>query len=541
MPQPHNFHQINDVPREEFEGLSPRLLHGLLWDLLGPGSPVKVGELTEDDLEAMPLLHLLRRLVGELDAREIKLTPKGNLPGKLVKAYYATQRLSDSFVEGGSFTIRGEDDYLALRVIKHLLYMLGWTKKRNGKLSLTKKGRDARKLAPREYFLAVFTTHARKFNLAYADGFAAGGELQFLFPYLLYLLQLLGKKTRPVSAYRERMWRAFPRLVEDVPQYPDAVLQSRLLSRFLDFYGLLDLDPGGGRERRPATVATNAPFSRVFYLDMEARTAPPPEAEAYDKQLKTALFDAETGGQSWVSDETPPELLEQFQASIRAIEERQRAGETVSVGSLLGELRLVPPEEATTDEIASRETARLTVALEKAGLLVEHPEGMPPPDVYAYLHDLVLPYAVVPPAAGQRCLIPVAEVLLAYDDPLELTAEAFLLSLFDLEESFDAGLLAAKVRLGPRMVDRERALRHVRDWRAQFTGIEPLAFTLLDMPEAPPTGVPNQEVCFFGVEYRVTHRGGRQETYHGEGLVQLTLEEEVGWSVSGAQFPGFEF
>ena len=284
--------------------------------------------------------------------------------------------------------------------------------------------------------------------------------MQFLFPYLLYLLQLLGDKVRPVAAYKARMWRAFPLLETAVTQYPETVLLSRLLRRFLDLYGLLVLDEGGGREQRPATVRTNALFRRVFTLDMEARTAPPTEEEAYEKQVKTALFDAETGSQSWVSNETPPEVLEQFQASIRAFEKQRGAGE------------------------------------EAAG------------------HGLT---------------------------PLELQTEDFLLALFDLEQPFDANLLAAEVRLGSRMVDRQRALRHLSDWRKQHVAIDPIAFELFEVPEAPPTGVPNQEVCFFGAEYRVSYPDGRRQTYRGEGVVQLTLEAGGEWRVSGAQFPGFAF
>lgn len=90
------------------------------------------------------------------------------------------------------------------------------------------------------------------------------------------------------------------------------------------------------------------------------------------------------------------------------------------------------------------------------------------------------------------------------------------------------------------MVPRKRALRHVNDWRERYTHIEPLAFNLLDFPGAPPTGVPNQEVCFFGVEYRVHYSDGRAETERGEGVVQLTLEDDE-WLISGAQFPGFAF
>ena len=463
MPPPDNFiNQLNDTPREDFEGLSPRLLLGLLRDFLGPGSPMKVSNLTEADLDATPLLYFLRRLMGELAEKEIKLTAKGNLPAKLVKGYYATGRLPDAFVEDGISTIRGEDDYLPLQIVKHLLDILGWTKKRHGKLSLTKKGHEARELPPRKFFQQVFLTHAQRFNLAYADAFAAGHQLQFLFPYLLYLLQLLGDKVRPVAAYKARMWRAFPMLEPEVTQYPEAVLHSRLLRRFLDLYGLLALDEGGGREQRPPTVSTNELFRRVFTLDMEARMAPPTEEEAYEKQIKTALFDAEMGSQSWVSDETPPEVLLQFQASIREFEAQRAAAAA---------------EEDAEDSFS----------------------------------------------------------------PLEIMTEAFLLALFDLNRPFDGQLLAEEVRLGSRMVLRQRALRHVEKWRRQYSAINPIAFELFELPGAPPTGVPNQEVCFFGAEYRVSLRDGRQETYRGEGVVQLTLENGGEWRVSGAQFPGFAF
>lgn len=189
MPNLPGIDAINNAPRDDFEGLSPVQMNRLLYNFLGPASPVKVKEnLTEADLEAIPLLYFIRRLMKSLSDKEIKFTPKGNLPGKLVKEYYATVRLPDEFVETGITRIRGEDDYEPAQLTKHLPILTGWAKKRNGKLSLTKKGRAALELPPATFFEEVFFTHARKFNTAYFHGFEGGDRLQFFFPYLVYLL-----------------------------------------------------------------------------------------------------------------------------------------------------------------------------------------------------------------------------------------------------------------------------------------------------------------------------------------------------------------
>jgi hypothetical protein len=534
---------FNNTPEDDFEGLTPRLMHGLLYDFLGPGSPIKVKELSEEALLAMPLCYFANRLLGELDEKEIKLTAKGNLPGRLVKEYYATGCLPDDMIDKGYSSLRGEDDYLPLQTVKHQLDLLGWTKKRHNTLSLTKKGRQARELSPTEFFRQFFLHHIRRFYLGYGDGYGEAADiLQRFVPYLTYLLEVRGKTERPTAYYHQRMQRAFPMIGLDGDERIGWALDTRLFERLLGYYGLVEYKHEYHPGKASSTIITNSLFREVFYLDPDARTPPPSEEERYEKQLKTALFDAEMGGQSWTSDDIPPELLDQFHANIRAFEERHAAGETTTVGELLGDLPLLPPEEVTEDAIAEREIERLLDALLDKGILTDRPEALTPFGYYRYLTEGLLEHEITPPVDGQQLLLTFEDVVLGGRTPDQLTAEAFLLALFNLDEPFPVDLLNEQMRLGQEAVSRERGLAHLNAWRERYRRIVPVSYGTIDLPpEELPQLPPGQAVCFFGVDYVVVHPDGREEAFRGEGVIELVLREGGEWAVSGGMFPGFEF
>ena len=265
----------------------------------------------------------------------------------------------------------------------------------------------------------------------------------------------------------------------------------------------------------------------------------PEDPEAYERQLRAALFDAEMGSQSFVSDEVPLEMLEHFQAQVRAFEERAANQQKVTVASLLGEDYITHPDEITDAATARRETQRLTQLLRTAGIVAELDQPLDPPDHYAYLHNMLLPYEVVPPQPGQLLVLPFAEVFSASFDPLMFTVEEFLMGLFSLQEEFPAELLSPVMRLRNEQVDRARGLAHLRAWRAQIKHIAPLSFGPIDVPPVPAPS-PEQAVQFFGVAYRVTYHDGRVQTYEGAGVLELIFSGKE-WLVSGAQFPGFSF
>lgn len=544
MPTPTDpFAQLNDLPEDDFEGLSPRLMRGLLDDFLGPGSPIKLRELSEETMLAMPLCYFADRLLGDLDQGAIKLTAKGNLPGKLVRDYYATGRLPDWMIDQGYESLRGEDNYLPLQIVKHQLDLLGWTKKRHNKLSLTKKGEQARELSPTEFLRQFFLHHVRRFYLGYADGFGeAVDSLQRFLPYLVYLLEVRGRSERPTAYYHERMDRAFPMIGLAGNERTGWALNSRLIDRCLGYYRLVEYQPGHRTNGNVPSVATTELFREVFYLDPAARAAPPSEEERYEKQLKAALFDAEMGGHSWVSDEMPTELLEQFHHNIRAFEKRQQAGEITTVEALLGDLPLLPPEEVTDPAIAEREITRLLDALGQGGVITDRPDELPPTDYYRFLVEALLPFEVVPPLAGQRLFVSAEDIILNGRSPEQLATEVFLLRLFALDQPFPADLLHEQMRRGQQVVSRQRGLDHLNAWRGKFRHITPLAFDVVDLPAAElPPMLPDQAVCFFGIEYLAVHPDGREERFRGEGVIELVAAGDQGLLVSGGMFPGFAF
>ncbi|MBB4079782.1 hypothetical protein GGR28_002409 [Lewinella aquimaris] len=530
---------VNESPNDDFEGLSPRQVHFLLNDFLGRGSVVKIRvDMPSDTVDRMPLPEMVRRLLSQLQQKEINLTQKGNLPGKLVKEMYATGLLPDRYIEQGITILRGEDDYLAAQVAKHLPLVLGWTKKRNGKLSLTKKGEKALTLPRGTFFQQLFQAHLRRFNLGWSDGYPESGELQYLFPYLAYLLLILGRKARFVTEYAERMSRAFPMLEE---AYGDltSVMELRFFDRFLYYYGLVP-ERNTILSREPAQPFQPTDLYRaVFYLDGDARPAPPSEEQVYENQLKVALFDAERGSHTHISDDMPPELLDQFQAQIRSFEAQQASGNFVPVRKLLGDAPLVAPRDIPDDATARRETVRLLKLLESVGVLTDEVPDLEPLPYYTFLHDVLLEHEVVPPQKGQRVMLPFEQVFMEDFDPIESITEFFLLRLFDLEQVFPADILNGEMRLDNQVVGPEQALAHLSGWRAQFSEITPIGFEPFDDPRLPPRTA-TDAVQLFVVEYEATYPDGRTEKFVGPGVVELVYDGEE-WRVSGAQFAGFQF
>ncbi|NJB84438.1 hypothetical protein GGR26_000183 [Lewinella marina] len=529
----------NDQPLDDFEGLTPRQVHHLFHDFLGAGSMVKLVEAPAHPAAVeLPLLRFATDLLDELAKAEIRLTAKGNLPGKLVKACYATGRLPDYAIERGITRLSGEDDYLPLQVVKHVLLQLGWMKKRNNRLSLTAKGKKARHLPPTAIFRDFLLTHLRKFNLGWSDGYPQHGDLQYVAPYLFYLLLLLGGEQRPVEDYTRRLRKAFPHLAADFPgRSLDQAASVRLFERCLAYYGLVGLSPEGDL---PAHVVATDHFRSVFYLDPDARPEPPSEEEQYQRQLKTALFDAEMGSQSYFSDDMPLEMVEAFQQQIREFEAQ---GETVRIGDLLGTFPLVPPDDIPDEETARREAERIINALqERRILLLDSEEAQRDAfSFYGYLHGMLLNHEIVPPTPNTTRVVLFDEVFLANIDPVEALTEAFLLALFDLGNPFPADLLASRVRLDNRVVPRERALRHLNSWRNRYQKITPLAFEIVN--DGPQIATPSdqQSVQFYLVAYEVLRSpGGTPKTFDGAGVVEAMLEDNE-WRITGARFPGFEF
>jgi len=132
-----------------------------------------------------------------------------------------------------------------------LIELAGLTKKRNGKLSLTK---SSQKVIGdnEELFRQIFLTFTNKFNWAYYDGYGENQIGQLGHGFSLILLAKYGQEKRLDSFYAERYFKAYPHLLDSIePDYGSLERYStncytvRTFDRFLDYFGLININEQG--------------------------------------------------------------------------------------------------------------------------------------------------------------------------------------------------------------------------------------------------------------------------------------------------------
>ncbi|MEX0662400.1 MAG: hypothetical protein WEA58_02550 [Balneolaceae bacterium] len=164
------FDDLNNRPIPDFDGLSPAQMHELFYDKFGPNSSIELQPLCDSEYQQISLLNqicYLAQIIAE--NKEIRLTKKGFLPVKIVADLYDQGFLKDEHIESGISKLYKEADSMTVHLTRILIEQMGIAKKRNGKLSLTKKAENTLVNKPKLMRL-LFDTFASKFNWAYFDG-----------------------------------------------------------------------------------------------------------------------------------------------------------------------------------------------------------------------------------------------------------------------------------------------------------------------------------------------------------------------------------
>lgn len=241
--------EFNKQSIQGFEGYSPFEMHTLLYFPFDSNSPVTIEKLADSDYQKIPLLNLLRYFLNLVkNSGYIKLTAKGFLPTKIVQELYNQGFIEESQFSSGLSKLYKESDSLTINLTRLLSELAGLTKKRNGKLSLTKIGEkitdDNQKL-----FELIFKTMTQKFNWAYYDGYENDQIGQLGFGFSLILLSNYGDKKRLDYFYSEKYLEAFPQLLESITpthrtaeQYAGNCYSIRTFDRFLKYFGLVEIE-----------------------------------------------------------------------------------------------------------------------------------------------------------------------------------------------------------------------------------------------------------------------------------------------------------
>lgn len=269
---------------DDFDGLSPEQMHALLYQ----------------PFDSAPLDSLERRLPGDLDApvlglfgiiaeaareRGIKLTARGNLPLKLVKAADAWLRDNGQRRADRIGSISTERDVSAFHYVRVVAEAAGLLRKARGYLYLTRRGErlvDADDRAG--LYTRLFTAYTRRFNWAYRDGFDDLPIVRDSFGFALYLLHRHGAAWRPADIYEDAFLRAFPMALDEAKASTDATgpdperrvrlaWRSRTLNGFACLFDLAEL---ASESATPPSPLDDTLYVRATPLLARVFPHPPP-------------------------------------------------------------------------------------------------------------------------------------------------------------------------------------------------------------------------------------------------------------------------
>lgn len=240
-------------PLDDFEGFSPNEMHGLLYSPYDEEkSPLVLNTGIDDKLISQVRFydHIFRFLDILKNQQPLKLTQKGNLPRKFCRTLCEMDILEEDYIAFKNCLIMREEDSYYIHLINIFTKLIGFTKERQGKLSLTKKYEkylDCKSTS--EMFLYLFRNFTRKFNWGYSDFYPESWIIQSGFGFSIFLVQKYGDKPREIKFYIDKYLRAFPSVMRDFPDTKYSTGEKdfqrcyrvRVFRRFLKRFGFIEL------------------------------------------------------------------------------------------------------------------------------------------------------------------------------------------------------------------------------------------------------------------------------------------------------------
>ena len=249
---------MNRYPLDDFEGFTPNEMHELIYRPFdNDSSPLIMNTDMDTDLvsDAQFYKFSTRYLEMLWERQPLKLTQKGNLPRK-----FCRELIDEGIVEDDQIALRfrmyplmREDESRYIFLINHLTRMVGLTKIRTGKISLTllvDRFKKMKTVSP--LFIFLLRGYIDKFNWGYDDYYPESNIIQAGFGFSIFLVQKYGDKERTDKFYARKYLKAFPSVMrdfEDTTYYSGEerfmrCYSTRVFERFLRRFGLVEIITG---------------------------------------------------------------------------------------------------------------------------------------------------------------------------------------------------------------------------------------------------------------------------------------------------------
>ncbi len=247
---------LANIPRDNFEGLTTNEMVNLLrYPFDKNNSPMLLNK--KFDAQLIKDIHFYKDVVKYLSilkkVEPVKLTQKGNLPlffCRMLIDEGIYDRFTRIFLH--QFPLKTELDSPHIHTINIITRVSGLTRKKYGKLTLTKKAiRYLKSNSIVELYLTMLVSFATKCNWEYFDYYPSSPIIQERFGFTIFLVQKYGNESRKFQFYSDKYLRAFPRLIIDflnnIKRYQECYFY-RVIERFLDRFGLIEIERDMERE-----------------------------------------------------------------------------------------------------------------------------------------------------------------------------------------------------------------------------------------------------------------------------------------------------
>jgi hypothetical protein len=204
---------FNNCPSDIFLGFTPTELHYLLYETFGDKSPIQFcNDLDDTTLNQIPLFRIAEEYLKIIQRdKQIKLTPLGALPKKVMVELYDKKILLDEHIESGLIKLWREQDCISIMSARLTVELAGFVRKANGKVVLTKKGERLLKSENRiNLFKQFFQTFTEKFNWGFNDLYPKEPIGQLGWAFSVYMLCKFGDQTNISDYYADIYLKVFP-------------------------------------------------------------------------------------------------------------------------------------------------------------------------------------------------------------------------------------------------------------------------------------------------------------------------------------------
>lgn len=241
----------NNTPLEDFEGFTPNEMTGLLYAPFDPSrSCMRLNsEIDEEKLKGSYFVKDIRLYLERIRSLQpMKLTVKGNLQRKFCRGLISDGICSEGGRNFDKWPLMGEDDSHYRLVMDNFTRMIGLTKKRNNRLSLTRKGEKMYKASLRDFYLLIFENYCRRLNWGCIDHYPDADIIQRSFLFSLFLIQKYGNTKRKTSFYSEKFIKAFQTVLDEFDErlstrenFLLCCYSLRVFKRFMKRFDLIEI------------------------------------------------------------------------------------------------------------------------------------------------------------------------------------------------------------------------------------------------------------------------------------------------------------